>query len=71
MNAKGKRRVPLIDAEGETFKIYPWLSKRFILVSLYFFFFVFYEYNAVLKEVDATGYTIYSTSVTRDSEKNL
>jgi hypothetical protein len=31
----------------------------------------FVIYYAILREVDATGYVIYNTSVKRDSEKNL
>jgi len=35
MNAKGKKRVPLLNAESETFKIYTWLSRNVIIVSLF------------------------------------
>jgi len=35
MNAEGKKRVPLLNTEGETFKIYPWLSRSIIIVSLF------------------------------------
>ena len=54
---KSKRRVPLLDAEGKSFKIYLWLSRSIKIFLLFFFVFYF----AILREVFATECVIYST----------